>query len=174
MSDITSEQRAEFYLSCRVEIKEHGHMVMAVFGDEDGTPGFAYTVGRVLQNKPELLMIGDLNPKTQTQLLNNICSLQDRDGELKLGRRTDIANVPFYLAEISAQAAIRDYAIGAPIHTDKRPEDFAFVQVVWSDKNSKLPWEEGCEVTHTQQPVLFTQPIEVTDGEEPEDKQESV
>lgn len=119
-------------------IAEFGHAVRSVFPVEDNTgPAFAYTVGRALKDKPDLLITGNLHPNAATALLNMVAAQMDDDS----GIGHCVSRVKSPGAEYGVQLIpVTDLAAAEMTGAIQYGATEAF-QVVWPDMDGVFPWE---------------------------------
>jgi hypothetical protein len=118
-------------------------------------PGFAYTIG-LWQNfgHPEIIAFG-LSTNTLHLSLNTV-------GEMvKAGRKMEFGKI--YTDEIFEQSDVQFLQVDQRNVTDYfgqaieyyNSADFPALQLVWTDRNNKFPWEEGFETEFEfRQPLL--------------------
>lgn len=138
------------------DIKTYGWVVMAI-GATDYQPQFAYTVGLwKTYNHPELICFG-LSPKTLHSILNSAGRLV-RDGQrLHVGRDYDdfFSGGTAQFINVDPRN-LNDYFGYAVSFNGKA--DFPALQLVWTDRNKRYPWEENFEEALVyQQPLLDRQ-----------------
>lgn len=149
----TPERMAEIEAHQRETILNEGHQVMGIFGDPTtGAPAFFYTAGRALFGKPELLMVGNLNPKVGQFVLNEACRLID-EGEIVLDKHgtvevpadTLLANFPCRIAPCDPVASSMTAAVRL---VNGNLEAY---QVIWPDFNGRFPddpmYDQTCKQT---------------------------
>jgi hypothetical protein len=137
----------------RDNVSEHGCHVMQIEADDEG-PAFAYSIGLSHNyEQPELICFG-LDLQLMCGMIN---ALRDRmaDGEtMRSGQRVSglIKGFDCELRSVkkSEYAAYFGYALRY-----HEGDDFEALQIVWPDKQDRFPWDEGCVVKTSQQPVLF-------------------
>lgn len=135
------------------DIEKHGLTVIIIEGT-DYLPAFAYSIGLWQRfEHPEIICFG-LTTKTLHALINNVADI------VKEGK-TIATNIDFYDIFESTRAQflkvdhrnIGDY-FGTAINFYET-SDFPTIQLVWTDRNDKFPWEDGFEEEFTyRQPLL--------------------
>lgn len=128
------EQRLDAYdRQSLAVIDEHGWMIQGVF-DNDGGPGFAYTVGLTPAGLPELVMSG-LDHNTMATLLN-AAAKRSLSEEVKVGDLLDgIASVGLRVVG----------APGAEVNMARHLYGGSTVQalqLVWPDKAGAYPGDD--------------------------------
>jgi hypothetical protein len=132
------------------KIARYGWAVLGVFGEHDAPP-FAYTVGLAAKGWPELIVFG-LPLDVARQFLNQL-GRRLRDGE-QLPLDTAMLGVaegfPAQLVAVPRQAS--DQYMFA---TRRRYPDYRALQLVWTDKAGRFPWERAYDPQFKAlQPVL--------------------
>jgi hypothetical protein len=129
------------------EVQEHidknGQSIIAVMGDHDG-PGFAYTIGNAIIGLPELLIIGNYDPRALMSILNRMGDMQRAagkplEGDIDLGGKFPARTRPV----TDSLVARGDYTIQAGQYLDR--EDYAVSQVLLCDKDGHYPGEPDCD-----------------------------
>jgi hypothetical protein len=151
------DQRDQFDTDNINNVEQYGWGVIMIPEDELG-PGWAYTVGLWHSyHIPELAMFGlDLNLMKAS--LNHL-GQQANQGQAIAPDQIHhdvIANHPVHLKRVD----YRWYSafFGRAIVFYRRPP-FPFLQVVWPDKHSQFPWENGIdERVRQRQPQLWKSP----------------
>lgn len=129
-------------------IREYGHQVVGVFPTEgdDGAP-FAYTVGRTLSGRPELLITGPLRPDIACAILNYAAEVDDGT-PLEPGDRDDIlVGYTARIVEVDPWASQMFQAVRL------FGEEVRALQLVWPDPGGRFPWDEGWAYERDAQPV---------------------
>jgi hypothetical protein len=133
------------------KILQYGHQVTYV-GTGEESPPFAYTVGRAMKDRPELLIVG-LAQRVAQQLLNDLADRDDAEplevGPEGLEIRDLIAGYPAILLPADPVAAEMNLALrffGS--------EKVSALQVVWPDREGRFPWAEGYEYDPDVQPTF--------------------
>lgn len=131
-------------------IAKYGWAVQAVFAGDD-SPAFAYTVGLSKKGLPEVIVFG-LPQQVAHRFLND------------MGRRFTNSGVPALDTDLDDVAegyparlvpAPRGEADKYMFATQRRYPDYTALQLVWTDKNRRWPWDFGFEQSLVkQQPVL--------------------
>lgn len=131
-------------------IARYGFAVQGVFGS-DTSPAFSYTVGLAAKGVPEIIVFG-LPPQVAHAFLNALGRRFTTDGVPALD--TDLHDVaedyPARLVPVPRLEA--DKYMFATKH---RYPDYTALQLVWTDENSRYPWDAGYNPKLVeQQPVL--------------------
>lgn len=159
MSDDGSPGHLDAYDEQVLElIAQHGVYLQAVFPTVDDPPGptFVYTVGLsgLADPHPEFIEFG-LPPEAAQSYLNHLAidEVIKQKRRYQPGRLEGFFNGGQYdawLLEVTDTTehltmANRLFASGAPVRA---------LQLVWSDRNNRSPWEEGYEMDPSLQPLL--------------------
>lgn len=126
-------------------IRDHGHQIISVFGTEDHPePGFAYTVGRCLRGRPELVITGNLSPAAQGHLLNYLAGLEKFSDSFSLLELADDQpqeviglTAPIRLRRVDLRTA-KMFAITQLSAVDGGPDPVC-LQVIWPDPDGNWP-----------------------------------
>ena len=129
------------------DIMTVGHQVRAIFGTAE-TPGFAYSVGRCVFGKSEILITGSLPPRTQMWLVNNAAELMDA-GDLKVGEECDKLMEGYSVRVVQVRDLEEAEMFGA---TNLDPNATA-VQIIWPDAAGRFPGDTGYEYGDDAQPI---------------------
>lgn len=127
----------------RRNIKEYGLQVLMVKGT-GYSPSFAYSIGLFeTYNHPEIICFG-LPQKISGQIINDVA------GIIKSGQRFSHNEISLEIFKDSKAAFLNvdprnvgDYFGHAISYYDH--QNFPALQLVWTDRNDKLPWEDGFE-----------------------------
>jgi hypothetical protein len=149
----TKERMAELDARTHELILEHGHQITGVI-PEEGKPGFFYTVGRSVFDRPELLLTGNLPSRQAMNILNSIAFMENEDkiviadladGEpVRLeGFGCDLRFVPVNAYECEMFGATRLAA----------DPDIEAYQVIWPDAAGLWPEDEDYAYGPDAQPV---------------------
>lgn len=153
-SGLPTEEAIQRVMSSILDhIDEIGHSVMGVFGDET-EPAFAYTIGLLRQDRPELVVVG-VDPRIGHGILNSAAAL---DQPLEVGREYDkvVVGYKVRIAEPSpevieamtlSQSYNAQFGEGTP---------FRALQIVWPDPQGRYPGDPGYDAAYYRQmiPVL--------------------
>lgn len=134
-------------------INEYGLSVVRIFAT-DYNPSFAYSVGlKETYGHPEIICFG-LKIGVLHQIINDVAEIIKIEGNIDAEKeyenifkdskagflKVDKRNIPDYFG-----AAINYYG----------NEDFECLQLIWTDRNNKFPWEKGFEIEFEYlQPLL--------------------
>ena len=120
-------------------IRQHGWFRTAVFGGDEG-PGFSFTTGFWAgANEPEVIIFS-----MKDDIAHDVFWDLYRDAKngkaLPIGKRTDavFANLPAYAFPV-ARKHYRDYLGWSRWFYGG--DDFPCLQIVWSDRAGRFPWE---------------------------------
>ena len=140
------------------DVIERTGMVIEYVSNEPGEVSWAYTIGRLRRNRPELITIG-LAPPSAAQMLNEIDATWD---ELTIPD-DGICFVPgkpqhrFAILPVPDALWFSDYLLGA-MH-DALERDLvnarSALQILWPDDDGRFPWEPGTSSSfRRRQPIL--------------------
>ena len=133
----------ELVVQTRANIDKYGLQVIMVSGS-GYSPSFAYSIGLFkTYNHPEIIVFG-LPDKLGHEIINDVAELI-RNGET-IGTYTNYDNIfKNSRAEFLPvdDRNINDYFGAALNYYDKTK--FPAVQLVWTDRNNKFPWEDNFE-----------------------------
>ena len=134
------------------DVEKFGWSVILVYGT-DYLPSFAYTIGLwKTYNHPEVIAFG-LNAETMHIILNDI------GGLVKAGQTIQInKNYPELFEEAKAEFIVVDQRnlnnyFGTAIDF-YNTENFPALELIWTDRNDKFPWESDFE-----EEFVFKQPL---------------
>lgn len=116
-------------------LNEPGWMVMAV-GPGDDKPGFAYTVGLIHYDHPEVIVFG-LPPTTAHSILGDVAE-RVKAGEMLLPNST--------WEDFTANGLPAKFIVAKTDDLNlcgRYFEEFTALQLVWPDKEGRFPWEPG-------------------------------
>ncbi|WP_433830577.1 DUF4262 domain-containing protein [Flavobacterium anhuiense] len=138
--------------SIKSNIKKHGLQVIIVEAT-DYLPSFAYSIGLWQKyNHPEIICFGFSNSLLHT-LINDVSEIIKKNESIITGK-----NYSNIFEESRAEFLdvhpdnISDY-FGSAINF-YNSQDFPALQLVWTDRNDKFPWEENFE-----EEFLYKQPL---------------
>lgn len=139
-------------------IAEGGWNVIYVPEDEHG-PGFAFTIGLFTNfGHPELAMVG-LRRELMHSVLNHLGDDIRKGARLMHGSRADDVLEGVTCAFVAADRVHYPEWFGYA-RWWYRGDEFPVLQVVWPDKENRLPWDPGVNpVLARQEPVLGPVPI---------------
>jgi hypothetical protein len=136
-------------------IAKHGRMIVMVGSDaEQGTPGYAYTVGLTERGLPEVVAFG-LGPEVHT-ILNDISQrLMDGKALPRNERLSDVfKDLDAVLQDVPKSLAGEFLRIAFHKYGDK----VQCLQLVWPDACGRMPWEAGHDpALRRLQPLLAIQ-----------------
>ena len=119
-------------------IIEHGHQVRVVFPDESGGYMFAYSIGRSLKERPEILVTGALPPPMLGYIVNRVAELDDERGIAAGDVLNDVLEgYPVRLVAVADMEQAEMFGVTANFGTD---DTFA-LQVLWPDAEGRFPGE---------------------------------
>ncbi len=133
----------ELLIQTKTNIDKYGLQVIMVKGS-DYSPPFAYSIGLFETYKqPEVICFG-LPDKLGHEIINDIAELIKSGETIKTySNYSDIfkdSRAKFLPVD---KRNISDYFGVALQYYDKT--EFPAVQLIWTDRNDKFPWEEGFE-----------------------------
>jgi hypothetical protein len=127
-------------------IIEYGHAVQLIFPvDQDEGNPFAYSVGRCVKDRPELLVTGWLSMETLGYIVNRVAEIDDERG-VQAG---DVLEgvLEGYSVRI---VEVKDLTLASMYDVVNHFGDVPALQIVWPDMEGRFPGEVGCEL---RQPV---------------------
>ena len=136
----------------RVNVEKYGLQVIMV-GSTDYTPSFAYSIGLYkTYNHPEIICFG-LPDNLGHAIINDVANLI-KNGEAIISRKIYENIFKKSKAEFLSvdDRNIDDY-FGAALNYYES-QKFPALQLVWTDRNDKFPWEENFE-----EKFLYDQPL---------------
>ncbi|GEE03479.1 hypothetical protein nbrc107696_39250 [Gordonia spumicola] len=123
--------------------------VTGVYGDETSPP-IAYTTGLTELGRPELVLTG-VDPERAGPVLNEAAArvlLQpDFAAGSTIGGLTSAAGVDFAAIDVIDTSDLRVTAL-------LFGRGFQAVQLVWTDRDHRLPWDRGYQLAPDEQPLL--------------------
>lgn len=126
-------------------ILEHGHQVVVVRDPDDIDSPFAYTVGRAVKDRPELLLTGPVPPT----ILNDLAKYDDGQplsgGDVLLAD-TILTGYPVRIEVADPMAASMFQAIRL------FGDDVTALQMLWPDPQGLFPGEDGYAYAADVQP----------------------
>jgi hypothetical protein len=136
-------------------VGEHGWAISGRHGDE-AAPPWAYSVGLwVSCQTPELVLCG-LPVESAAGIINAIgAQLADGAGYSPGDVLADICPAPLTLRPVESSWRVTDGLLGTSntFYGMVRPP---YLQVVWSDRNGRFPWEQGFQRAFDRmQPLLW-------------------
>lgn len=135
------------------DIEKFGWTVI-LFEATDYLPSFAYTVGLWKNfNHPEIISFG-LTTKTLHLILNDAGKIAKAGRRIEVGKNYDdfFENSNTQFVNVDSRNIV-DY-FGQAINLYKTI-DFPAIQLVWTDRNNKFPWENNYEKDFEfRQPLL--------------------
>lgn len=133
-------------------IEKYGHSVIMIESTEY-LPSFAYSVGlKESLNHPEIICFG-LRIELLHELINDVAEIIKKEGRINSNKEYDnvFQNSRAKFLKID-ERNIEDY-FGVAIKYFK-PTEIEGLQLVWTDRNNKFPWEDGFE-----EEFQFKQPL---------------
>lgn len=146
---------AEFLKKTRENIKNYGHGVISVVASET-EPGFSYTVGRIEQGLPELIIFG-VPSNTGMHALNDAVDWAKRfKGVLPEHTPIEgIINFPATFKPVQERHLSTYFKVVFALYP---VETFPALQMLWTDAQNKFPWEPGFDARLVLcQPSLYAQ-----------------
>ena len=139
-----SEQARRDYLDRITDlIKEHGHALQGVFGDEEGET-FTYTVGMAGVDHPELILFG-LPIEIAGALLNDIAA-RVRDGaRFASGQVVNDLVRDYPVVLIGVEDTTEHLTVANSLYGNVHP--ITALQIVFPDVDGLWPWQDGSRVS---------------------------
>ena len=128
-------------------IAKSGHQVRLIFGSDE-QPSFAYSIGRTVKDRPELFVIGQLDPNTLGYIVNRVAELDD-ETPLSAGMDLDQVLEGFKVRLVEVRDLEAAQMFGVTTHFS----DATALQVLWPDMEGNFPGEPGYH-TEYEQPVF--------------------
>lgn len=122
-------------------IIQKGHQVMVIFGNDPvAEPGFFYTVGRTVKDRPELLLTGSLPAEVGSYILNRVADLDD-ESPISAGQELDevLDGYPVRVVQVRDLKEAAMYRVVDNFGTD----DTTALQILWPDAEGRFPGEQG-------------------------------
>ncbi len=155
MSRALDEAQGRAEKKILADVQKHGWHVIYVAEDDSG-PGYAFTIGLADTFKhPELVMVGQSQELLHV-VLNNIGSDIRGGSALRPGETTRSALDDLDCAVLEVTAANREEWLGLAVWWH-RGVDFRALQIVWPDKQNRLPWSGMAKDSLSRQPLLGPQ-----------------
>jgi len=133
----------DYYAAIRQNIEESGQHLQGVFPtvDDPCTP-FIYTIGNALSDLPELIIVGNFEPRVVAMILNEVGEIMRKSGE-PLPDVVDVGGTfPIHVREASDKAK-SEWTIQAGQYL--RREDYKVQQLLLCDPTGVYPGEPGCD-----------------------------
>lgn len=133
-------------------IEEYGLSVVMIESTKY-LPSFAYSVGlKENYNHPEIICFG-LNTQILHEIINDVGGIIKTEGKINNEKEYDniFQNTRAKFLKID-ERNIEDYFGVAMKYYDSK--EFKGLQLIWTDRNNKFPWEEGFE-----EEFKFKQPL---------------
>ena len=142
----------ELLVQTKNNIAEYGLQVISVSGSEY-TPPFSYSIGLFETYKqPEIICFG-LPEKLGHEIINDVADLMKNEEQIKTNSNYDIIFSESRAEFLQVDNRNIDDYFGAALNyygTIKFPA----LQLIWTDKNDKFPWEENFE-----EEFIYDQPL---------------
>ena len=124
-------------------IIRRGHVVRFIMDD----PAFAYSIGRTVKDRPELLVTGSLHPDTLQYIINRVAELDDAT-PLSAGMDLDevLEGYKVRLVRVGDLEEAQMFGVSRQFGTD----DTSALQILWPDSEGRFPGEEGYEYGDAQ------------------------
>jgi hypothetical protein len=147
---VTEADHSAYLEGIRAKVAKHGHAVQQVAPDDEGSPGWSYTIGLHAAALPELIIIGGLSLQAQGRTLNRLAERMRAGETLQVGERdaTVLEDFDVTYLEVS-DTTTEDFAVALRLQTD-----FQALQVVWPDMENRFPWESGYSFPPAEQRLL--------------------
>lgn len=147
-------------------IIEQGHQVTVVFpSDSDGYP-FAYSVGRCVAGRPELLVTGWLGAEMLGYIVNRVADIDNERVEqgwpdIKDGDQlVDVLDgFPVKIMEVADLRLAQMYGVASNFG-----DDVPALQIVWPDSEGRFPGDEGCTLNQPVYNSGFTGVLKKCEG----------
>lgn len=116
-------------------IIKNGHQVRYIMADDDHE-SFAYSVGRTVRDRPELLVTGPLDPQTLMVMINEAAAYDDQHG-LEPGEypAATLLACPIRVVTVPDLEVAQMYGVTNQFGTD----DTSALQIVWPDAQDRWP-----------------------------------
>jgi hypothetical protein len=136
----TEERIRQIHADLDAKIEKYGYTHMNVFPTKKNKGGgFTYSIGMGKIQLPELIITGNLAAQAKMMMISDIAAELKSTGSVKMGRRTDLYNVPVFIRDVTWQYVRVTYVMGAK----RRYGPVRVYQILWADENGKLPFERG-------------------------------
>lgn len=137
-------------------IIKHGHQVTIVFPTKesiaDGSMdyAFAYTIGRTMKDRPELLVTGSLPPEALGMILNETARVDD-ERPISAGDSVDevLDGYPVRIVRVTDPKTA-----GMTMALHYMGDDIDALQVLWPDSAGRFPGEPGFVYGDDAEPVF--------------------
>ena len=140
-----------FYLKIAQTIQQHGRQVLAI-APEGNSPGFYYTIGNAAKEVPELLIIGNFEPKAATAILNTLSEQMIEAGKrFSNGQRVSLGGAHELQVWDTTPIARTQYTLQATEFFQSN--DYLVQQVVLPDPKGRYPADKRCHKRY-RVPVL--------------------
>jgi hypothetical protein len=140
-----------FYIAIARTIERYDRQVLAI-APEKKALGFYYTIGNSLKDLPELLLIGNFEPKAATSVLNKLS-----DKMVEAGRRfLNGERVPMggeYDPQVWDTTAIAQTMFTLQVTEFFQSKEYTVQQVVLPDPKGRYPTDKRCHKRY-RVPVL--------------------
>lgn len=135
------------------DIEKFGCSIIALEAT-DYLPAFAHTIGLWQQYQhPEIIIFG-LPPQQMQSCLNEACEMIKDKTAIETSKNYDVffENGWSHFLSIDEQNLTDYFGYARDFY---KQQNFPAIQMVWTDKQFKFPWEEGFEKEYLlQQPLL--------------------
>jgi hypothetical protein len=140
------------FTQTKAHIVQYGHSVIKVEGTAY-SPSFAYSVGlSETYNHPEIICFG-LSAELLHQIINDVADIIEKEGSIAPTKEYDTIFQDSRAAFLRVdQRNLDDYFGVALAYYDTT--ELEALQLVWTDRNDKFPWEAEFEEV-----FLFKQPL---------------
>lgn len=136
----------------KANIKEYGLSVFMIEAT-DYLPSFGYSVGlKETYNHPEIIVFG-LSTQLSHEIINDVAWIIKEEGKIDIDREyTNIfQNSRAKFLKVDSRSIDDYFGIAIKYYNTS---DFDALQLVWTDRNDKFPWEDGFE-----EEFKFVQPL---------------
>lgn len=156
-----NERELELAKKVADNIIQFGVHLMGVFptvDDPEPGPGFIYTIGLATVDppQPELIVFG-MSPRTGGHVLNDLADRVTKKGErLQPYQNYDDVIVDYPVMLIPVDDSTEHLTWANAFFGLEEP--VPALQMVWTDKAGRYPWEEGYDIDLRTQPLLGQPP----------------
>lgn len=149
----------------RGRVAKFGFTVQGVAGYDDDDPEWAYTVGLWrTYGAPDLCLFG-LDAEDMMGWLNDAAERVAKGLRPAAGDTVDGIIDGFSLHVKPVDPGWHEGLFGQALHFSEEPEPTPMLQLIWPDRNGRLPWDEGARARCREwQPRLWLPVAEHTIG----------
>lgn len=128
------------------QIVDRGHQVRMIVGDAQA-PSFAYSVGRCVYDRPEILVTGPLAPGIQHYIVNRVAELDTAHHALRAGDELEEVLEGYRVRLVAVRDLDEAQMFGV---TQNFGSDPKALQVLWPDPAGHFPGEPGFDASCNQ------------------------